>query len=341
MKNFQGNTANQVWLQVIKALESQPASEITSSRLGNMHELLHVGITIHEPRRRWIPSRIPAINPAFALAEIIWIVNGSNEAKIINYWNPVLPRFAGYTKYYHGAYGFRLREHFDFDQLEKAYYSLQKNGLSRQVMLQMWDPGIDFPNDYGQPVSEDIPCNLSSLLKIRNDKLEWMQINRSNDIYRGLPYNIVQFTVLQEIMAGWLGIDVGTYNHLSDSLHLYVDDLKELGYIDQEPENRNTDRLNLSYDETQIYFRALFNKMKFIVNNELSESDFYKFFDDNLKVRALDNMFLIIGADAARRNRYDDMASELVNKCTNPIYRELWKNWSERQKAKIISYNFI
>jgi thymidylate synthase len=341
MKNFQGNTANQIWLQVIKTLESQTGSEITSSRLGNMHELLHVGITINEPRQRWIPSRIPALNPAFALAEIIWFINGSNEAKIINYWNPALPKFAGHDKYYHGAYGFRLREQFDFDQLQKAYYSLQKNGLSRQVVLQIWDPSIDFPDEKGQPVSEDIPCNLSSLLKIRNNKLEWMQINRSNDIYRGFPYNIVLFTTLQELIAGWLGIEVGTYNHLSDSLHLYVNDHKELGYINLESINRNTDRLSLSYDETQIYFRVLFTKMEFIVNNELTESDFYKLFDDSLKIEALDNMFLIIGADAARRKRYYDMSIALVNRCTNPIYKELWKNWLYRQKVKIPWHNFI
>lgn len=44
---------------------------------------------------------------------------------------------------------------------------------------------------------------------------------RSNDVHRGLPYNVVQFTTLQEVMAGWLGLEVGGYHHWSDSLHLY------------------------------------------------------------------------------------------------------------------------
>lgn len=341
MKNYQGNTANQVWLQIVNTLKNQLGSEPTQSRLGNMHELLHVGITINEPRQRWVSSRIPVLNPAFALAEIIWIVNGSNEAEIINFWNPSLPKFAGNTRYYHGAYGFRIREQFNVDQLERAYYSLQHNGFSRQVVLQIWDPSKDFPDQNGQPVSQDIPCNLSSLLKIRNNKLEWMQINRSNDIYRGLPYNIVQFTTLQELMAGWLGIDVGSYNQLSDSMHLYINDLKELGYDEKESNNTNTDKLILSYEESQIYFNALFNKMKYIVRNELSERDFYKLFDENLKVEALDNMFMIIGADAARRKKYGEIALELVNRCTNPIYKELWKNWLDRLKTQIPLHNFI
>ena len=45
---------------------------------------------------------------------------------------------------------------------------------------------------------------------------------RSNDIVFGLPYNFLQFTFLQEIIAGWLNVDVGEYMHISDSLHMYV-----------------------------------------------------------------------------------------------------------------------
>jgi thymidylate synthase len=142
-------------------------------------------------------------------------------------------------------------------------------------------------------------------------------------------------------MASWLGIDVGTYNQLSDSMHLYINDLKEFGYNETESNNTNTDKLNLSYEESQIYFKALFDKMKIIVKNELSESDFYKLFDENLKVEALDNMFMIIGADAARRKKYNEITLELVNRCTNPIYKELWENWSDRQKTRIPLPSFI
>jgi thymidylate synthase len=341
MRNFQSNTADNLWLQVVKTLQSQSHSEIIPSRLGNMLELLHVGITISEPRQRWIISRVPALNPAFGLAEIIWIMNGSNEAEIVNYWNPALPKYAGYTNRYHGAYGYRLRNHFHFDQLEKAYYSLQKNGYSRQVVLQIWDPNADFPNQDGNPVADDIPCNLSSLLKIRKNKLEWMQINRSNDIYRGLPYNLIQFTTLQELMASWLGIEIGSYNHLSDSLHLYTKDLNDLGYSSVDYNCTNTDKFQLNYSDSQIYFKIIFEKMNFIIKNRLSEKDYFSYFNDIFKIESLDNMLRIIGADAARRVNYFDVSSELIDNCTNPVYKVLWKNWSARQDAKVTSYSFI
>lgn len=341
MKSFQSNTANGLWLKIIVELESLGEAGSIPSRLGRMHELLHVGLTINEPRQRWVSSRIPAMNPAFALAEVIWILNGSNEAEIINHWNPALPKFAGHGTKYHGAYGFRLRDHFDFDQLEKAYHSLQKNGASRQVVLQIWDPRADFPDENGDPVSEDIPCNINSMLKIRDNKLEWMQINRSNDIYRGLPYNIVQFTTLQEIIAGWLGIEIGSYNHLSDSLHLYLNDVKELGYKNVAPVYENTDSIDLSFEESQIYFRNLYNKMRYIAKNDLSETELYKLCAERLNYEGLDNMFLIIAADSARRRSYYDLSEELINKCSNQIYKQLWRNWSNRQISKIQSQSFM
>ena len=80
---------------------------------------------------------------------------------------------------------------------------------------------LDFPSDNGLPVADDIPCNICSMLKVRNGRLEWSQIMRSNDIFLGLPHNFVQFMTLQEVLAGWIGIEPGTYTHFADSLHLY------------------------------------------------------------------------------------------------------------------------
>jgi thymidylate synthase len=44
---------------------------------------------------------------------------------------------------------------------------------------------------------------------------------RSNDAIWGLPYDIFLFTMLQELLACELGIEVGTYSHSVASLHLY------------------------------------------------------------------------------------------------------------------------
>lgn len=72
------------------------------------------------------------------------------------------------------------------------------------------------------------------MFNIRDGRLDWTQIIRSNDIFLGLPHNLVQFTTLHEVMAGWLGVQMGSYNQLSNSLHLYEKDLRD-GIISPQP----------------------------------------------------------------------------------------------------------
>jgi len=44
---------------------------------------------------------------------------------------------------------------------------------------------------------------------------------RSNDVYLGLPHDIFVFTMLQEMIARSLGLEVGFYQHMVGHLHLY------------------------------------------------------------------------------------------------------------------------
>ena len=73
---------------------------------------------------------------------------------------------------------------------------------------------------------------------------------RSNDIFRGLPYNLIQFTTLQEIIAGWLGLEVGSYSHTVSSLHVYNSDLDALNKATSCDPVPNTDDLRLPKDES-------------------------------------------------------------------------------------------
>src|SRR5260370_4657761 len=224
---FEGETADNVWCKIGETFRREDLP-LQNSRGGEMRELLHSAICISDPRQRWIVSRKPALNVAFALAEVVWILTGRNDSAFLNYFNRQLPKFAGDGATYHGAYGHRLRSHFGIDQLERAYEVLRVKPTSRQVVLQIWDSKVDLPSGTGEEAGPDIPCNVLSLLKVRSDQLEWTQIMRSNDVFLGLPHNLVQFTTMQEVLAGWLGLGVGNYYHISDSLHLYQKNLAQI-----------------------------------------------------------------------------------------------------------------
>lgn len=332
---YEGRTANDVWMKIVKDLRDE--TEIQSSRIGDTKELLHVMLKITDPRQRWVLSRQPVINPAFALAEVIWILNGREDAEFLNYWNRQLPKYSGESDCYHGAYGRRLRSKFGFDQLERAYSALLNNPDSRQVNLQIWDPRTDFPDHNGRAVADDIPCNVNALLKVRKGHLEWMQVVRSNDVMLGLPYNIIQFTTLQEVMAGWLGLEVGSYNQLSDSLHIYVKDISRFSESDSIEPHQNTDRLNLPKDVSDRAFSELERVLDSIVRSRYSEAQLSATIDSANLPKPYQNMLHIIAAEEARRNKWHHLQHRLISEISNPALIQIWNEWETRRLKLPIS----
>lgn len=330
MHLFEGTTADEVWLMAASKFEESDVVHEQTSRAGLTRELMRAVFTIKNPRQRWITSRQPAMNPAFALAEVVWIVSGRRDAAFLNYWNPKLPKFAGEGKNYHGAYGFRLRKHLDLDQLERAYQALSKNPDTRQVVLQIWDSSVDFPLPDGSPAESDIPCNICSFAKIRSGKLEWTQILRSNDLFLGVPHNFVQFTSLQEILAAWLGIEVGDYSHLSDCLHIYVRDQKSVqdtGHLCVEP---NTDVLRFTKTESDEFFREMSKRMDHMTGLMLTERKLAHLARPDNFPKALRNWLLVVAADCARRRKWLNLSYELMAECSNPALKQLWDRWLSR-----------
>ena len=254
---LEARTANEQWKQAAGWFREDGNAAKQASRSGPTQEVMNAALTLQHPRQRWIAARVPAMNPAFAIAEVVWIVTGRNDSAMLNYFNPHLPRFAGEGDVYHGAYGHRIRSSFGVDQLHRAFSALSANSASRQVVLQIWDSKIDLPSEDGGPISKDIPCNVCSLLKVRDGKLEWTQIMRSNDLFRGFPHNVVQFSSLQEVLAGWLSLEVGGYHHYSDSLHLYDHDGDVVSHFEDISPPDNGDNLSLAKSQSDEAFLAL------------------------------------------------------------------------------------
>lgn len=322
-----GKTANEIWEKATKLLLAETST--LNGRTGDVYELLHTFISIEDPRQKWVYNRIPPMSLGFALAELVWIMNGEDDAKVINSWNPSLKKYAGNHECYYGAYGKRIRSHFGFDQMEKAYQAFQSIPQSRQVVIQIYDTKTDFPIEDGKPRDDDIPCNICSLLKIRNNRLEWSQIMRSNDVLLGLPYNIIQFTGLQEILAGWLEIAVGTYSHYSDSLHLYKRDAGKIG-IAKEFEIQNTDSLALKKRDSEKIFEEIYRRMTALSKPDICEKDVSLLGYLGSEFDAYNNIMLILTAYTARKMQMDGLVNELMKQCSNRLYKHMWNNWTQK-----------
>ena len=323
---IQGETANDIWT---KAFDEVMKSSEVYSRAGNTKELLHVALSINDPIQRWISQKYPPINISYALADLICVLSGSDDASIINYWNRRLPQFAGNYSNYPGAYGKRIKYRFDIDQLEGVFDTLNNHPESRQAVILIWDPTTDLPQKNGKPNNEDIPCNICSMIKVRKGKLEWTQIMRSNDLIMGFPYDIILFTSLQEIIASWLNVEVGTYNHISDSLHIY-DNKTDIIEIRENKVN-NTDSLKIAHDDYHIVIDQMFNCMQHISESpEISGGELIDISKLDTGYEAYNNILKIICAYAANKTGNYYAIESIIKECTNTAFTEMWKSWLKK-----------
>jgi thymidylate synthase len=207
-------SANDLYAAVCREVLAQ--GHRTSPRGIATTEVLGAHLRLTDPRRRFIavpPSRV--LNPAFAVAEALWILAGSDEPWIFTY-NRSLEQYADNGRL-QGAYGPRMRRwHDEVDQLEHVRQLLARDPDSRQAVVQLYDPQRDTRGN------RDVPCTLNYRFFVRRGRLDMHTTMRSNDVWLGLPYDLLTATMLHELMAGWLNVELGTYHHHVDSLHLYA-----------------------------------------------------------------------------------------------------------------------
>ncbi|MBN6050759.1 thymidylate synthase, partial [Nonomuraea sp. RK-328] len=177
-------------------------------------ELMGTYLKLTDPAARMVALPPRTLNPAFAVAETVWILSGSDYNWICDFNS----RLAALTDNgtLQGAYGPRLRRWHGQDQLDYVRLQLMNDGQTRRAVIQVFDPCRDNAGH------KDVPCTLGYRFYVREGRLEMHTSMRSQDAWLGLPYDLITATVLQELMAGWIGVQVGDYHHHVDSLHLYA-----------------------------------------------------------------------------------------------------------------------
>jgi len=171
------------------------------------------------PSNRVLFSPHRDANPVFHLMEAVWMLAGERDVSWLLQFNSTFAKYAEDNGYMHGAYGYRWSKHFSYDQLADIAEVLRKDPLSRQAVLAMWDAPYDLNETY-----KDIPCNTHVYFDLRRGKLNMTVCCRSNDIIWGAyGSNVVHFSLLQEVLASELGVQVGVYRQFSNNYHAYKD----------------------------------------------------------------------------------------------------------------------
>lgn len=184
---------------------------------GEFKELFGVCFHLRNPRARL--SRSEGKGKIFsALGEFFWYLSGDTKLDFIDYYVP--KRFQEESDdqvTVRSGYGDRLFNWRNLNQFQNVVELLKSKPSSRKAVVQLFD-AEDLAKDY-----KSIPCTCTLQFLIRDNALHLFTSMRSNDAFIGLPHDVFSFTMLQELIASIVGVQVGEYKHCAGSLHLYKD----------------------------------------------------------------------------------------------------------------------
>lgn len=222
MYTFSGDNLDAIWFDVVRAITSDGVE--IAPRGVRTKELINCTIHLTNPRNRYIYNSTRRLNMAFGVAEFLWIITGQNVVDMVSYYNSSMAKFSDDGVTLSGAYGRRLRgdklwrgysRHGYIDQLTAVIGKLRQDPSTRQAINIIWNPIEDYAE------TKDVPCTLGFQYLLRDGKLHMITTMRSNDVWLGVPYDVHQFTMIQEIIAAMLDVEIGEYFHNIGSLHLY------------------------------------------------------------------------------------------------------------------------
>lgn len=230
------NNVNDAFRSLVRMIHGKETPMLaTPSRYGDVLRFPEpVTITYNNPRQRVLFNEARDCNPFFHLVESIWMLAGREDVATLDYYNSKMKEFSDNGETFHGAYGYRWREQFGYDQLAVIISELINCPTSRRCVLQIWDATCDNPthersgkqHDLWTACNggKDVPCNTQAYFSIVGERLEMTVCNRSNDMVWGmLGANVVHFSYLQEYIANCVGVQVGKYHQFTNNLHVYTE----------------------------------------------------------------------------------------------------------------------
>ncbi|MFD1893311.1 thymidylate synthase [Ottowia beijingensis] len=181
---------------------------------GDAREISGILLKLSAPRARL--SRSESRGLLFScLGELLWILAGSDRLDFIQHYIPGYDEFSDDQKTIYGAYGPRLFGKVPNDQVPRVIQLLKDKRDSRQAVLQLFDRTDTLT------FHKDVPCTCTLQFMVRDSRLHMLTSMRSNDAWLGLPHDVFTFTMIQELVARSVGIELGEYKHAVGSLHLY------------------------------------------------------------------------------------------------------------------------
>lgn len=188
---------------------------------------------IHIDMSTWeIPAlRGKKVAPEGAFIEMMWIMMGRNDLQFlkdngVNYWDSWVKEDGTFGP----IYGTQMRNFLGVDQLVDNINTLIKNPDSRRILTSLWNP----TNLEEQALP---PCHFlyhftstQNRFGVRTLNLHVMQ--RSADVFLGVPYDFMLFAYYLLIVSFFTGYNAGQIHITLNDYHMYSNHEKQVnGYL--------------------------------------------------------------------------------------------------------------
>lgn len=216
--NIEGRYLDEILRKLYTELSR--STDMFEASKGKGQDLLGQKVVLKDPRAR-VSATVTRGRLISALAEFCWYMAGSADLGFMRFYLRDYPPKEA-TGALEEAYGPRLigtgEFGHTFNQLERVVDRLRQKPDTRRAVISILEP-IDL-----EPGKAEAPCTIALQFVRRRERLHLVVMMRSNDAYLGFPHDVFCFTMLQELVARSLGIQVGEYHHFATSLHLYERD---------------------------------------------------------------------------------------------------------------------
>lgn len=195
------------FLQMLKQLRDSP-SIITRGQ--EVREIENYRLNVDYP---FMSLKSRRLSLSYIRAEFLWYLRANPYDTMITehaqIWTDLQQPDGAFLSNY-GQYWFGEQNGFQW-----VVDELSRDPNSRRAIIPMIRPVHLYADN------KDVVCTMAISFRIRDDRLNMTVHMRSNDAIWGAGNDIPCFWFLREMIAVKLGIEVGDYVHLADSMHVY------------------------------------------------------------------------------------------------------------------------
>jgi thymidylate synthase len=164
------------------------------------------------------------------LHEVLWYLSGEDHIRNLRKKTKIWDAWADADGNLDTAYGYYWRKFpsaqkdengnwvvREVDQIKYVIDELKKNPYSRRLVVTAWEPG-------NATTSKLPPCHYTYAFNVSDGKLNCHLTQRSGDIALGIPFNLAAYSILTQIIAQEVGLELGFFAHTIIDAHIYIAD---------------------------------------------------------------------------------------------------------------------